>query len=416
MEKIQPARGTKDLFGAEYSKHEFIVKTAKNIAENYNYQGLTTPIFEFSNVFKRSLGETSDVVGKEMYSFVDKGGDEITLRPEFTAAICRAYISNGLKQHLPLKLFTYGPLFRHERPQHGRQRQFHQLNYEFLGQASPAVDAEVIATAASLLSKLGILEYTSLELNSLGCAETRKNYQQSLIEYFKNFEDELSQDSKNRLHKNPLRILDSKDEKDRKIIVNAPKINEYFSEESKEFFESLQKYLKILGITFNINHNLVRGLDYYNHTAFEFITDKLGAQGTVLGGGRYNGLIKLMGGEDTPGIGFAAGVERISLLLNENYNKDVKRYCAIIPLDHKFLDIAVKIANDLRKRDIPVIFDNGIKFDKSFKNAVKAHSKFAIFIGAEELKDNSVKIKNLDDRTEEKVTIDDIYSKISRFF
>ncbi|MEK6734203.1 MAG: ATP phosphoribosyltransferase regulatory subunit, partial [Pseudomonadota bacterium] len=201
MEKLQPVRGTKDLLGEEYLRHERIVLEAKKIAEIYGYQGISLPIFEFSSVFKRSLGETSDVVGKEMYSFSDKGGEEITLRPEFTASICRSFISNGLQQSLPLKLFTHGPLFRYERPQKGRQRQFHQLNYEFLGPASPEIDAEVIAMAAHLLENLGVLEFTSLELNSLGCSETRKKYQAALVDYLKSYEKDLSDDSQTRLYK-----------------------------------------------------------------------------------------------------------------------------------------------------------------------------------------------------------------------
>ena len=406
MEKLQSVRGTKDLFAEDYSKHEFIIAAAKRIADIYGYQGIALPIFEFSNVFKRSLGETSDVVGKEMYSFTDKGGEEITLRPEFTASICRAYISNGFKQLLPLKLFTHGPLFRYERPQKGRQRQFHQLNYEFLGPASPEIDAEVIAMAAALLEKIDVLKYTSLELNSLGCSETRKNYQKALVEYLKDFANDLSEDSKVRLDKNPLRILDSKDENDRKILVNAPKINDHFTSESADFFAKLQEYLGLLGVKFNINPALVRGLDYYNHTAFEFTTKELGAQGTVLGGGRYNGLIKLMGGDDTPGIGFAAGIERLALLAQLPERK--LRAIAVIAFEAKEQNIAMKIVNDLRLGNIPVQFEYGIKFDKALKNAIKNNCKYVIFIGEDELKENSVKLKNLDTRTEQLIKIEDL--------
>jgi histidyl-tRNA synthetase len=410
MEKLQSVKGTKDLFAEEYDKHEYIIAVAKKIAASYDYQGIATPIFEFSNVFKRSLGESSDVVGKEMYSFITKGNDDITLRPEFTAAICRAYISNGLKQLLPLKLFTHGPLFRYENPQHGRQRQFHQLNYEFLGPASAAIDAEMIAMAAHLLDKLGVLKSTRLELNSLGCSDTRKNYQVALVEYFKNFEEQLSHDSKLRLYKNPLRILDSKDKNDRKIIANAPRIGDYFTNESADFFAKLQEYLKLLKVEFVFNPELVRGLDYYNHTAFEFVTKELGAQGTVLGGGRYNGLIKLLGGDDTQGIGFAAGIERLAMLYKPVQQS--LRPCAVIALSSEQQDMAMKVANDLRQSDIAVQLDLGVKFDKALKNAVKNNCKFAIFIGAEELAIDAVKIKNLDTREEEIIKIEILKERV----
>jgi len=411
MEKLQPVRGTKDLFGEDYDKHEVIISIAKRIASLYGYQGISTPIFEFSNIFKRSLGESSDVVGKEMYSFFDKGNEEITLRPEFTASICRAYISNGFQQLLPLKLFTHGPLFRYERPQKGRQRQFHQLNYEFLGPGNPAIDAEMIAMAACLLSKLGILEKTSLELNSLGCSETRKSYQKSLTEYLKDFAHDLSDDSKVRLTKNPLRILDSKNSNDRKIIANAPKISDYFSNEADDFFKSLQEYLTLMGIKFNLNSSLVRGLDYYNHTSFEFVTDALGAQGTVLGGGRYNGLIKLLGGDSTEGIGFAAGIERLSMLYDDMPSKI--RSCAVIASTPNQRIKSMEIANELRKNDIAIYFDAGAKFDKALKNAIKENCRFAIFVGEEELKDGSVKLKDLDSRIEEVIKIDNLSQRVS---
>lgn len=409
MEKLQSVRGTKDLFAEDYTKHEAIINIAKKVADLYSYQGISLPIFEFASVFKRSLGETSDVVGKEMYSFLDKGNEEITLRPEFTAGICRAYISNGMKHLLPLKLFTHGPLFRYERPQKGRQRQFHQLNYEFLGEATPEIDAEVISMACNLLSQLNILKNTTLELNSLGCSDTRKAYQNALVAYLQKYEADLSHDSKIRLHKNPMRILDSKDEGDHRIIVDAPKIKDYFTKDSADFFNKLQEYLNILGIKYNLNSRLVRGLDYYNHTAFEFVTTELGAQGTVLGGGRYNGLIKLMGGDDIPGIGFAAGIERLALLYNSAENK--QRSYAILPLEDKLMNIAIKLADQLRAKNIPIHLEYGIKFDKALKNAVKSNCSFAIFIGEEELKNNSIKLKNLDTRIEETIEIEKLLTR-----
>ena len=368
MEKLQPVRGTKDLLAEDDDKHDAIIDVAKNIANIYGYQGLSLPIFEFSGVFKRSLGESSDVVGKEMYIFLDKGAEEITLRPEFTASVCRAFISNGWK------------------------RQFHQLNYEFFGPSTPEVDAEIISMAANLLDKIGVLKDTTLELNSLGCSDTRKKYQLALVEYFKKFENDLSDDSKVRLYKNPLRILDSKDENDKKLLSDAPRINDYFTIESKEFFEKLQEHLKMLNISFNLNTALVRGLDYYNHTAFEFVTTSLGAQGTVLGGGRYNGLVKLMGGDETSAVGFAAGIERLALL--SDLKKVKPRSYAVIALDEAQMSIAIKIANELRKKNIHVQLDYGQKFDKALKNAIKCNCIYAIFLGEEELKNASVKLKN----------------------
>lgn len=412
MEKVQAVRGTKDLIGEDYLRHQHIIRLAQNIADLYGYEGISLPIFEFSNIFKRSLGESSDVVGKEMYSFFDKGNEEITLRPEFTAGICRAYIANGLKQHLPLKLFTYGPLFRYERPQKGRQRQFHQVNYEFLGDGSPEIDAEMIAMAADFLEQVGVLKHTSLELNSLGCAETRKNYQANLVMYLKEYENQLSEDSKLRLTKNPLRILDSKDEEDKRIVANAPKIGDFFTSEAEDFFFKLQEYLKLFGVKYNVNDKLVRGLDYYNHTAFEFVTKDLGAQGTVLGGGRYNGLIKLLGGDETAGIGFAAGVERLSLLC-QLPAKDL-RPCAIIPLSNNEQNFAMKLAHDLRKHSIAIHLDLNTKFDKALKNAIKVNAKSAIFIGENELKNNQLKLKDLDTRVEEIISIDDVLERIKK--
>ncbi len=409
MIKIQPVRGTKDLYGSDYEKFEAIISIAKKIASNYAYQGISLPIFEFSNVFKRSLGDSSDVVSKEMYSFLDRGGEEITLRPEFTAGICRAFISNGLQQFLPLKLFACGPLFRYERPQKGRQRQFHQLNYEYLGPASAEIDAEVISMAANLLSELGVLDNTILELNSLGCSDSRKAYHAALVEYLNKFSSSLSEDSKIRLEKNPLRVLDSKDEGDRKIVENAPKINQYYTKESQEFFNKLQSFLSDLGIAYKVNPTLVRGLDYYNHTAFEFITNDLGAQGTVLGGGRYNGLIKLMGGDDVAGVGFAAGMERLSLLTNANLKRT--RPIAVINMEAKNIIYAMKIAQAIRKNNISVLLDYNIKFEKALKNALKDNASHAIFIGDEEVSSETVKLKNLDTRFEEIIKINDLLER-----
>jgi histidyl-tRNA synthetase len=272
---IQPARGTKDLIGNVAREFDYIISKAMKVFETYGYEPIYTPIFEFTEVFKRTLGDYSDVVNKEMYNFEDRGGDSLTLRPEFTASIARSFISNGLTQNLPLKFYSHGPLFRYERPQKGRFRQFHQLNIEALGVSFPKIDGEIIEMAASLLKNFNILEKTELNINSLGCNDSRNAYQKALIEYFSKYISELSEDSKIRLQKNPLRILDSKNETDIKIAKESPKIDKYYTKESAKFFEDVLYYLDLVGVKYNINQKLVRGLDYYSQTAFEFITNDL---------------------------------------------------------------------------------------------------------------------------------------------
>ena len=400
--KLQPARGTRDLLPQNYLEHNFLTNKAKEIATNYGFLPIETPIFEFAEIFKRSLGDYSDVVTKEMYEFTDKGGENITLRPEYTAAIVRAVISNGLTHDLPLKLFSSGPLFRYERPQKGRFRQFHQLNFESIGIASPRHDAEIIQMAVDLLKEFGIQDKVTLELNSLGDSTTRANYQNKLTEYLFDFANDLSEESKLRLHKNPLRILDSKNENDQKLLLNAPKINEFYNEESQEFKEILLQTLDALDVKYHFNPKLVRGLDYYNHTAFEFTTDLLGAQATVLGGGRYDGLFKLMGGPDTPAIGFAAGIERLALLAE--FPDFTNRPTALIALTPEDEITVLKLATQLRTREVvQIIYGNNLS--KKLKRANKINCKYAIIIGEEERAKSKAKKRNLDDGSEEEITI-----------
>jgi histidyl-tRNA synthetase len=402
--KLQPVRGTKDLIGDDYLLHKYVIDISSKIAANYGYNFLATPIFEFTDVFKRTLGETADVVTKEMYSFLDRGNESLTLRPEFTASIARCFISNGLSHNLPLKFFTTGPLFRYERPQKGRQRQFHQINMECLGIASPYMDSEVIAMAAHILSSLGVLQYTKLELNSLGDKESRVKYHLALIDYFSSYKNELSDDSKIRLEKNPLRILDSKDENDKKIIINAPFCYDYYNSESKDFFEQVTQALDQLSIDYTLNPRLVRGLDYYSHTAFEFTTDRLGAQGTVLGGGRYDGLIELMGGPKTSAIGFAAGIERLTELID--YKPSTARPIVVIATHNNMIKPANELACALRHEDFFIEISYEGDVGKKMKRANKLNAKIAIFIGEEELLQNSVKIKFLDSREEKIIALD----------
>jgi histidyl-tRNA synthetase len=317
IETPKRIRGTQDIFGDEQRRFATVLDTFERVRRLYCFQRVDIPVFEATGVFARSMGETSDVVSKEMYTFEDRGGDSITLRPEFTAGIARAYITEGWQQYAPLKLVTAGPVFRYERPQKGRFRQFHQIDSEIIGAAEPAADVELLVLADQLLKELGIHEGVTLQLNTLGDAETRDAWRTALVAHFEAHRAELSEDSQIRLDKNPMRILDSKDPRDRPIADSAPDIDAYLTEEAAAFFKAVTDGLDAAGVQWTRNSRLVRGLDYYRHTAFEFVTDRLGAQGTVLAGGRYDGLIGSLGGPETPGVGWAAGVERLAMLIEE---------------------------------------------------------------------------------------------------
>jgi histidyl-tRNA synthetase len=408
--KLQPVRGTKDLIGEEYLKHKYIIDKSSHIAKNYGFQLLATPIIEFTDVFKRTLGETADVVTKEMYSFADRGNESITLRPEFTASIARCFISNGLNHQLPLKFYCHGPLFRYERPQKCRQRQFHQINMESLGASSPYSDCEIIAMAAHILEEIGILQHTELHLNTLGDKESRDNYRKNLVEYFSDYKNELSEDSKIRLIKNPLRILDSKDEIDKKIIASLP-AQQFLNSKSQEFYGKLKESLQALNIKFIESPKLVRGLDYYNDTVFEFVTTMLGTQGTVLAGGRYDGLIELMGGPNVPAVGFAGGIERLAELID--YKPQEARPISIIALNEEYFKHALQIASLLRRENFTVEISFEGDVSKKMKQANKINSKLAIFIGEEEIKNNMFKVKNLDLREEFNIPSNQLIDKLA---
>lgn len=311
----QAIRGTQDIFGAEAEAFGFVVETFERVRRLYRFRRAEMPVFEKTAVFSRSLGETTDVVSKEMYSFEDRGGESLTLRPEFTAGLARAYLTNGWQQYAPLKLATHGPLFRYERPQKGRYRQFHQIDAEVIGAAEPQADVELLVMADQLLHELGIADGVTLQLNTLGDAPSREAWRLALIDYFRAHAGELSEDSQERLEKNPLRILDSKDPRDKPFTAAAPKIDDFLSAEAQDFFGKVTTGLDAAGVAWTRAPALVRGLDYYRHTAFEFVTDRLGAQGTVLGGGRYDGLIEALGGPHTPAVGWAAGIERLAMLV-----------------------------------------------------------------------------------------------------
>lgn len=315
IETPQAIRGTQDIFGADADAFARVVETFERVRRLYRFRRVEMPVFEKTTVFSRSLGETTDVVSKEMYSFDDRGGESLTLRPEFTAGLARAYLTNGWQQYAPVKLATHGPLFRYERPQKGRYRQFHQIDAEIIGAAEPTADVELLVMADQLLKELGISEGVTLTLNTLGDGESREAWRAALIEYFRAHKADLSEDSQERLEKNPLRILDSKDPRDKAFLPDAPRIDDFPSPEAQDFFARVTSGLDAAGVAWERNSALVRGLDYYRHTAFEFVTDRLGAQGTVLGGGRYDGLMESLGGAPTPAVGWAAGIERLAMLV-----------------------------------------------------------------------------------------------------
>ena len=366
----QAIRGTQDIFGAEAEAFAHVVETFERVRKLYRFRRIEMPVFEKTEVFSRSIGETTDVVSKEMYSFEDRGGESLTLRPEFTAGIARAYITNGWQQHAPLKVATHGPLFRYERPQKGRYRQFHQLDAEIIGAAEPQADVELLVLADQLLKELGIADGVTLMLNTLGDGASRDAWRAALVEYFETHRADLSEDSQKRLIANPLRILDSKDPRDQAFVADAPKIDTFLSGEAQDFFGAVTSGLDAAGVAWTRAPSLVRGLDYYRHTAFEFVTDRLGAQGTVLGGGRYDGLIESLGGPATPAVGWAAGIERLAMLVGEA--EDVPEnspLLTVIPDDPEDEALANRIAVYLRSA--------GISTDIAFKGNAKRRFEIA---------------------------------------
>lgn len=392
MAQFQPVRGTHDILPDDFARFRHVVDTARHAAQLFGYREMATPIFEFTDVFARSMGETSDAVSKEMYAINDRGGENLALRPEYTAGICRAFISNGLQQNVPFKAFAWGPMFRYERPQKGRQRQFHQIDVEVIGAAEPQADVEVIALGAEILRRLGILDKCTLELNTLGDPESRVGYREALVSYFSSYAEQLSEDSRKRLEKNPLRILDSKDEGDRKLVANAPLIHDYLTPSARDFFTALQDGLAASDVPFTVSPRLVRGLDYYTHTAFEFVTTHLGSQGAVIAGGRYDGLIEQLGGKPTPGIGWAGGIERLVLLSDPQ--PTAVRIVAIIPIGAVAEAEAVKLATELRRADIAVELAYGGNVGKRFKRADKVGCTAAVVIGDDEIANGVVKLKD----------------------
>ena len=413
LSSLQPVRGSHDHLPEDARRYRAVVERARDAVALYGYREMATPIFEFSEVFRRTLGDTSDVVTKEMYSFEDRGGEQITLRPEATAAIARAFISGGLAQNLPLKFFTSGPMFRYERPQKGRLRQFHQIDIELLGIPEPEGDVEIIAAGARVLSALGVLDKTVLELNTLGDSESRTAYRTALVGYLEGFKDRLSKDSLARLTLNPLRILDSKDQGDREIVADAPKYSDYLTPEARDFFARVRDGLEAIGIAYQLNPRLVRGLDYYCHTAFEFTTTALGAQGTVIGGGRYDGLIEIMGGPPTPGTGWAGGVERLAELAQLVF--DPPRPVAIVPIGDEAGRKARGIAERLRDAGFTVELGFGGNLKKRMKQANKIAAAAALLIGEDELARNAATLRDLDSGEQSEVALDQLEAALAPY-
>ncbi|MDR6788937.1 histidyl-tRNA synthetase [Sphingomonas sp. BE138] len=379
----QRVRGTQDIFRDEQRRFAHVLDTFDRVRRLYCFERVEVPVFEDTQVFARSIGETTDVVSKEMYTFPDKGDDLLTLRPEFTAGIARAYITNGWQQFAPLKLVTSGAVFRYERPQKGRYRQFHQIDAEVLGAPEPAADVELLTLADQLLHELRVADGVTLQLNTLGDAATRDAWRDALVTHFEAHRGELSEDSLTRLAKNPLRILDSKDPRDRPIADAAPGIDAFMSAEAGAFFESVQKGLQAAGVAFQRNERLVRGLDYYRHTAFEFVTDRLGAQGTVLAGGRYDGLVESLGGPATAGVGWAAGVERLAMLLEEP--AAARREVVVIPDRPIDEEAGTRILSALRRRGIIASMAFKRKASREYEVAKKAGASVLVNVNCDGL-------------------------------
>ncbi|AAP99823.1 MULTISPECIES: histidine--tRNA ligase [Prochlorococcus] len=395
MTNLKTLRGMVDLLPSHSARWQKVETLAIKNFERAGIKEIRTPILELTELFSRGIGEATDVVGKEMYSFEDRGGRSCTLRPEGTASVARAVIQNGLLKQGPQRLWYGGPMFRYERPQAGRQRQFHQIGVEFFGLSSVRSDAELISIAWDFLNELG-LRNLKLQINTLGTSEDRKNYRSKLISWLENFPELLGEDSLNQLKKNPLRILDSKNSNIQKLINDAPLLGDHLNQSSINRFESLQKVLNTLKIPFSVNQRLVRGLDYYCHTAFEIISDDLGAQATVCGGGRYDGLVEQLGGPHAPAIGFAVGMERLLILIGDRLANEIHPDVYLINKGEKAEAEALLLARQLRLQDFIVeLDDSGAAFAKQFKRANRVGATWAIVIGDEEINKGEIRLKRM---------------------
>ncbi len=413
MEKLRTVRGVHDLLPNSLHKHNLVINEGLKISEKYCYEQIETPIFEFAEVFTKPLGKTSDIVTKENYVFKDRSQDELMLRPEGTSGVVRAFLNAGLTQDVPKRYSYFGPMFRYERPQKGRLRQFKQFGIECIGINNSIADVEVIALGNDFLNRLNILDKIKLKINTLGDIDSRLRYREVLVEYLNDYKLELSNESIKRLSENPLRILDSKNEIDKKIVVDAPSVLDYLNEYSKDRFEKVCEGLNALKIKYNIDKNLVRGLDYYCHTAFEFITSDLGSQGTVLAGGRYDGLAKMLGGPDMAGVGWAAGVERLALMIEGEYVN--KPDLVLMAVSEKLEPLLLPIIKKLVGQDLKVEILCTGSMSKKFKRANKINASYAIILGEEEVSQNIIKLKNLVSGTEKYITLDEAIKTIKEF-
>lgn len=393
LPSLQAVRGTRDLLGETVQKFRHIEQLALATAARFGFEEIETPVIESSAVFKRSLGDTSDIVMKEMYAFKDLGGDELVLRPEGTAGVARAFISEGLAQNIPLKLFYRGPMFRYERPQRGRYRQFYQLGVEILGVEKVQADLELLSLAQMFLEQLKLSGQTKLNLNTIGDKESRAHFRERLVAYLTKRETELSQDSRERLLRNPLRILDSKDAGDHKVLIEAPQLKDSLNDVSKKFFFDVLNGLTALGIDYHVDPKLVRGLDYYCHLVFEFQTDALGAQNAICSGGRYDGLIQDLGGPQTAGVGWAAGIDRLAEL--SNLNVEPLARVALVPMGEAAEHACLALSQGLRKSGVAVEVGFSGNVQKRMKRADKLKCTWAIVIGDNELQSGRVAVKHL---------------------
>jgi|CEGD01.1.fsa_nt_gi histidyl-tRNA synthetase len=415
---IQAIRGMNDCLPTQSPLWQKVEGTVKNVISAYGYNEVRMPIVEMTHLFSRAIGEVTDVVEKEMYTFEDRNGDSLTLRPEGTAGCVRSGIENGLLYNQEQRLWYMGPMFRHERPQKGRYRQFHQCGVEVFGLDGPDVDAELIMMTARMWRELGIAEHVRLELNSIGSLEARANYRTALIEYLEQYMDVLDDDSKRRLYTNPLRVLDTKNPDVQAVLGDAPKLSDYLDEESKQHFAGLCELLDVAGIEYTVNERLVRGLDYYNRTVFEWITESLGSQGTVCGGGRYDGLVEQLGGKPTPAVGFAMGLERLVLMMETLGNTDVRRSVDVyvVTAGEGTLSAGMKLAELIREQ-VPglrvMTHFGGGNFKKQFKRADKVGAAIALVLGEDEVAGNTVVVKDLAGGEQETISQAEIASKLA---
>jgi histidyl-tRNA synthetase len=403
MTTPQPIRGMQSLMGEDADRMAAVVAAFDRVRRLYGFKRVEVPVLEHTDVFARTMGETTDVVSKEMYSFEDKSGESVTMRPEFTAGIARAFLSEGWQQYAPLKVATHGSAFRYERPQKGRFRQFHQLDAEIVGAAEAAADVELLALGDQLLKELGITG-VMLQLNTLGDAPTREAWRKALVEYFWQSFDSLSEDSRDRLERNPLRILDSKDPRDRAIAEAAPSIDEYLTSEASDFFDEVKAGLEAAGVQWVRDPRLVRGLDYYRHTAFEFVTDRLGAQGAVIAGGRYDGLIEALGGPHTPAVGWAAGIERLAMLIDAP--EPERPSVVVVPLGERAELAGTGIVAGLRREGVSTDMAYRGNMKKRLSRANSAGAKYALIIGDDELDRGEAQLKDLASGEQRAVSLD----------